>query len=1108
MSRAEPLGLRLFLEGIEVPVISASIQIQPKVAATAAIQIVPTNASLELLPRTMVHLFFLDRVTDDDADKARKEVSERTAERNLREFQNAKKPSLNRYTISDENYRLAFCGEAIGFNYTKNAAGTRSMVLQCMDLSSYWDTCYQWFADYSVHGNAFTDRMHVFVQAGSGLFDNITKGHQWVLAELIRSRPKSPAYRNARGLLGGMINIMEAVGGVRNYVRGVNDFFTIAELRYKLMSMLGAVEGDKTAGRLYNAKAFRHWLLNGMTSMGNLVSFRQIINHVGRWVFHDVYPNPAAYYTDGERRETTVTVSGVANSKARELLKTAHQQLLKAQAGFASASLAEQSPMVFGATRGELTIGQIGATGYQADFDGAIQAMIDAMRNLEQAAEQLGASKQAARIRTAVSRLKPEMQKFIGPARTKVLSLAEFRSISSTLNLLATEIATLIGRLIRARKKTKEYWTGEHLFNQLLIPETYWMPPPRCNVLFPDQYTEFSFNRNFAREVSRLSCGSGLGWLAGKGPGSKILSSYYFAPNTKDSQGKSLYNVLHKGARTLLPHETHSGIIPKMEWVSDGHRWGVKAAKASDLEGRIGYVQRIANFQFFYHRWSARTINVSGPFNPRLVLGFPALIIDKSAPSPSAMEEIEKALGKPVLPTQFLGKVMNITHNINQQGGVTVAALTQARTHRGTDDEFLGTLQYGIRNKDKFDTNTVTTTIFPKKLAEDPKYEKANRKKYIKILQAVSKVLSRQKSVMTRAELLEAGVSEAELATMTPMSTADQVIKDYDGKAYDDAYYLTPERLKDKSRYQLTMSKSLAGENIGGVGVIRHVGLSETAVVLNATQLASIGVKTGITASGELSGLAQDLIEVEASSARKPTFFYFPERIEVIFTEVKRVPNETELTKTYRIEDILRPGWYDDAWFNENIGDQVYQKLLGCGSVVDDQAVWDLIKDTEQYKAYAPSRPPDQVLSVAEAVDGLSMHYALLKEEGRNVHEFIRTYSHRPIATLTQILGSPDFDPDRDLGSNLVGPPQGIEGFHTRAFGDYNVDVVYIEGQEPLPGAGALDGLVTGAHPTSSRIGDKGLKNIATHLDPRGRARQRVRAYMAELNLSRGLQGS
>jgi hypothetical protein len=41
--KASPLGLRLFLEGIEVPVISAQVNISPDRPAMADIQIIPSN---------------------------------------------------------------------------------------------------------------------------------------------------------------------------------------------------------------------------------------------------------------------------------------------------------------------------------------------------------------------------------------------------------------------------------------------------------------------------------------------------------------------------------------------------------------------------------------------------------------------------------------------------------------------------------------------------------------------------------------------------------------------------------------------------------------------------------------------------------------------------------------------------------------------------------------------------------------------------------------------------------------------------------------------------------------------------------------------------------
>jgi hypothetical protein len=55
------LHLRLFLEGVEVPVISAQIQSQKNSPAAASIQIVANDYALDLRPRTLVHLSRLER---------------------------------------------------------------------------------------------------------------------------------------------------------------------------------------------------------------------------------------------------------------------------------------------------------------------------------------------------------------------------------------------------------------------------------------------------------------------------------------------------------------------------------------------------------------------------------------------------------------------------------------------------------------------------------------------------------------------------------------------------------------------------------------------------------------------------------------------------------------------------------------------------------------------------------------------------------------------------------------------------------------------------------------------------------------------------------------
>ena len=54
------IRLRLFLEGIEVPVVSATVQVVPNSPSVCSLQIPPLPNGTQLLPRTLVHLFFYD----------------------------------------------------------------------------------------------------------------------------------------------------------------------------------------------------------------------------------------------------------------------------------------------------------------------------------------------------------------------------------------------------------------------------------------------------------------------------------------------------------------------------------------------------------------------------------------------------------------------------------------------------------------------------------------------------------------------------------------------------------------------------------------------------------------------------------------------------------------------------------------------------------------------------------------------------------------------------------------------------------------------------------------------------------------------------------------
>jgi hypothetical protein len=248
-----------------------------------------------------------------------------------------------------------------------------------------------------------------------------------------------------------------------------------------------------------------------------------------------------------------------------------------------------------------------------------------------------------------------------------------------------------------------------------------------------------------------------------------------------------------------------------------------------------------------------------------------------------------------------------------------------------------------------------------------------------------------------------------------------------------------------------------------------------------------------------------------------------------------------------RQEVVLKPKWYNDVWSPEKITGGIYEPMLGSSAITDDpfansaEDLASLLNSLSNGDSVGASIDADgnsvvsvdgysfklektKEGSVESAIDALVMVYGALKQNGLSTDAFIRDYTFRPIATLRQILGSSSVT--FDLEGNVVGDAKGSEGFHGRAFGDYNTDVTYAPPTEPdgtfTPKAGAnalalllpvetAEPVVGSVKNYKRRLVNRGAvlkdgeESVPAYLDPRGRAFQRVNAYAAELRDSRGL---
>lgn len=1177
----QQLGLRLFLEGLEVPVVAANVQVGINSPAVASIQVVPGDRLLELKARTMVHLFFWDYTRDNlpaidaldpEAVAAHLEISIDEARDII-----ANKPE----TLADiddlKGYRLLFAGEVIGVTLVKTPAG-RQAVLQCSDFSTYWDTTYQFFVSYSPNGNFLGTSAAVWA-GGSSMFDDLTAGHTSVMNEYLRRKPKTPGLENVGGLTGGIISLLEAMGGVPSHTHGVNDFFTIAELKNHILQQIVAESNDDTAQRLFDDKAFMDWLTRGMSSLGQLTTFRDMMKLLFKYVYYEVVPNPAAMYTPGERPTITkknqvvsVTTGGSGLSDgAKDQVKEMRDRAASESNAATSVDKAPGSFLGFDYARlyiERLTsiLGTEGAaSGPSRDYLNKSITHLEGVEKIPNLGplpfnQDLQADESQDRAR--------------GPAAAAIIRN------SKRWNLVKENLdKALIDAPGRTSKRAIEKQVGgkpkvDRLNTQIFRPDCFFAAPPRCNVLFPDQYTQFSFSRNFLQEVTRLRLS--VGWLFGASSGG-LLAEYHFAPATTDIK-KLAKKQGNSSIRALLPWEKYSGILPKFETIHEiNYVAGRNERKKGISKGKIvgqakSYPQRVANFNYMKYRFAARTCEVSARFNPFLVCGFPALIIerpfviDPNSPMDSerltaALERVnsgrEQKISKDDIsdhireiarefgaPSQYLGMIAALSHNVDQSGGGTSIVLTHARTHRITEDDFLNVFSKEL-------TNDVETELVSTALDAEDALGRGDWKNLRFLIDATDQeignklpqLLEEEQSSPTTeddTELVERPDGGPNLSTVPQLSPFASLLaipppeQDFDTSS--SASTDSPEqRVKlrgkiKKSRLKKSRRVILEPDLYGKLrpgskgpqgGKVVHVQVfSDDAIMVTGVDVnRAVSYRPVIVGEGELAEFTTNKTTGKPKKKRaetvKSTSKFFMWR-KIVIHEERAL--KTKLTKTLPVEEALRPPWFSPLYSNWFIGQEIYGPFFGTGSIVDQalfsapggQAVFgtgreeqqrllDELRDAggdhkkivqilDKAKADSLSDVPD----IESSADALAYLYGEVTRLGLDVHRFVHDYTSRPIATLEEILGSRDLE--YSVEGNVLKLVSGIPGFHSTAVGDFG---------------GNLLGLLDNPDLELSRLKKTSGKKapISRDLDPRPGRRERVVAYLQEINASSGSLG-
>jgi hypothetical protein len=1079
MSTGQKLRLRGFIEGIEVPIISASLAIQPDSPAQCQVQIPATDKAHEFLPRSLIHIFFYDYfegpgettgVTIQEeqvspSDEAVRQVLEQDfGESELEGLTDANLPtnqvgtnaapihineisegmdvdigpavSVTHYE-EDLKWKKYFSGEIIGYQFVKTSR-SRAIILSCMDESLYWDTCYQYQVDVSsLHGDAAAH----FIGAGTTMFDVFFEGETATMIDIVMRNCASQP--ELKGLLSGIVHLLEHAGGVytSNGFRGVNDFQSLAELRLKLVRMITASEVDESSRRLFPRRAFNAWTSREGGRLGKIASFREMLNLLNRFIFHNTFPCPIAKYIPVETRTNTrryplgaTAQGGQATALLRRAISTVQNIITKCN------------------TRdSNLVIDEVGISSDIRELDRAIV-------NINTILSTISANAAMAKVREAQQAL-----------RGRGLSY-EAMSTVSKLNIVSTKLDEAIQALgMESQVRSTTTQTHSRINSQIIRPDIFMVSPPRCNILFPDLYNSINYSRTYMREVTRMKLTVSDELF---GP-DELLDNYYYSPEIEvlgertqrarggGTEGATLKNAAYTSR--LMDHELYVGIIPVFERMNEVNIVAASSNEVNIRGARVPFVTRAANFQFFKNRFSPRALSVSGKFNPWAVAGFPAVVIDKYMTVEQIvmsglrnMELIEALTTsgwsfdhqnspywnfqsenipdvwlalRETVPTQFVGLLVNLNHDVNQDSATTSYVFTTARTHREKDE----------------------------------------------LMNSNEMVLSRRESGQARRRTVVAALegNPPLIGQLGP-------------------YY---GRIQEVHRLTVSGSYHLFGTFRADLPL-----RARRKVPVNVTQAAREYGAEVVTIVGDLN--------------REVTFYPYE-----IFEEVDRWRGQRV---DIPMEDFLRPPWMSEVWANDRIG-MTYQQFFGTGSITDpivintgfatsaessDNALTsseatarnENINDPTQSSSQT-TQSAEMAINVEKAIDLLVRIYSLIRHQaGGDVNEFIRAYTWRPVATLIDMLGSRNLNIDPRTGRVI----EGFEGIHSRAFGRGemgsnlrnlipDVDTEEVQHVKRILGISTREGA------------DR--RNLLVRLDKRAEKADRVLAYVEELSKNRGILG-
>jgi hypothetical protein len=970
MANAQLLNLRLFLEGIEVPVISASVVNSIGSPATANIEIVGDPKVLQFAPRTMVHLFVYDPLSK----------------------------SKTKPKSADGKYTLLFAGDLMSVTYSKTGS-SRNAIMSCQDDSSYYDLAYTYFVSNQnlQRGTIQTLTLEraYFVGASTGMYGATGAADLLgtILEEVFRDpKPRTFGFAGVDGLLGAILRLIERFTGVADLSRGgVNQFFSFHSRRKRLLNQIYVTPDDNLAHHLLSSSFIVEFIKRKSGSLGELITLRQLAKYILDFIYYRFIPNSCPYY-EPVGKETTGYVSNVAANAVLARITTRIENIPEGS---------EPSYVRIAIPVDNTEISQISIEtdkdikelkAISADLDPATQAMVEALLislnqgNLQDAkVHATTLSNNKVRIPVVESKLDrmyttnimPDLYFGVAPTCNVLYpdmyqSLNYSRSLSSECTRL--HLTTNIERGIFGG-------TGA---DQLI----YYAPSI-------DKFTEIqsvSAGSIDASSSSQQAYEHARDIISGKLFDHELYTGIIPSFSTVD---RLAYTAALASARNI---ETNSSVNDEVREKVQELKTSMNDQSDFSDEERDDFFIRIANGQFIRKKLAGRRASVMGVLNTYAVVGLPMVVID-GLPVTGRGDKFDS----PKSPSQdnehYVGLLTSITHSVSQQGaGTTSYELQYVRPHRSKDDEFLSNLST-LKIQSLEGDPPVKVSFLDLKSVKESDNLTDDQLRNLSILLGCTKSTGsdyvakihtsdgKQINVPTQAGRYGRG---SEVLGKYIRAVSVDVASHAGG-------------LKDVNGFTLSEQREFIANNGVDVYLQQSVG--------NTNRLA-IGSVTYRIMRDLLSGDRQPEPSEDIIKACSDYIYKVGGRFPLpVYTSINVYYGKLNQTEEVAspIEEMIRPRYVDDIYSSALIGDKVYKPMLGVKSIIDSNNKKAEKLGLPKYDVrVAPgkltttnSTDVKSVISQESAIDILAYEYATSVKSGRSLSS---KKVFRQIATLPDVL--------------------------------------------------------------------------------------------------------